>query len=108
MGVDAGVGAALLCETGVAASKVANFTDRGVCDELDPSPSLDFLGRCITSSLSSIFRRSCRFLVGGVYGSPLTADPSNASALFSLDFAPDVSRGVVDTLTELELPDVAC
>ena len=49
MGVDVGVGAALLCETGVVVSDVANLTDRGVVEELDPSPSLDFFGRCITS-----------------------------------------------------------
>ena len=49
MGVDVGVGAALLFETGVVVSDVANLTARGVVDELDPSPSLDFFGRCITS-----------------------------------------------------------
>ena len=66
MGVDVGVGAALLFETGVVVSDVANLTARGVVDELDPSPSLDFFGRCITSWLISIFRRSCRLFVGVV------------------------------------------
>ena len=49
MGVDAGVGAALLFETGVVAYEVANLTDLGVVDELDFSSSLDFLERRITS-----------------------------------------------------------
>jgi hypothetical protein len=86
MGVDAGVGAALLCETGVVASDVANLTDRGVVEELDFSSSLDFLVRRITSFLILICRTIFVLLVGGVCGSLLTLDPSNASALFSVDF----------------------
>ena len=50
MGVDVGVGAALLCETGVASLEAANLTNRGVVDELDFSSSLVFFVRCITSS----------------------------------------------------------
>jgi hypothetical protein len=49
MGVDVGVGATLLFESGVVASDVANLTDLGVVDELDFSSSLDFFWRCITS-----------------------------------------------------------
>jgi hypothetical protein len=55
MGVDVGVGAALLCETGVVVPKFAKLTDRGVVedrgviDELDFSSSLDFFERRITS-----------------------------------------------------------
>jgi hypothetical protein len=45
MGVDAGVGAALLCESGGVVSEVVNLTDRGVVDELDLSSSLDFIWR---------------------------------------------------------------
>ena len=108
MGVDVGVGAVLLCETGVVASEVVIRTDRGVVDELDFSSSLDFFGRCITSFFILICRTSFVLLVGGVCGSPLTLDPSNASSFLPLDFAPDVTRGVVGALTEPELPDVAC
>ena len=108
MGVDAGVGATLLCETGVVASDVANLTDRGVVEELDFSSSLDFLVRRITSFFILICRTIFVLLVGGVCGSPLTLDPSNANAFFSFDFVPDARRGVVGALTEPELPDVAC
>ena len=66
MGVDVGVGAALLRESGVVVSKVANLTARGVCDELDPSPSLDFFGRCITSAFIGICRTSFALLIGVV------------------------------------------
>jgi hypothetical protein len=67
MGVDVGVGAALLCETGVASLEAANLTNRGVVDELDFSSSLDFFGRFITSSFFiSIFRTSFALLIGVV------------------------------------------
>ena len=67
MGVDVGVGAGLLFETGVAVTDVANLTDRGVVDEFDFSSSLDFFGRCITSSFFiSIFRSSFALLIGVV------------------------------------------
>ena len=45
MGVDVGVGAALLCESGGVVFESVKLTDRGVVDELDPSPSLDFIWR---------------------------------------------------------------
>ena len=108
IGVDVGVGAALLYETGVVASEVANLTDRGVFDVLDFSSSLDFLGRCITSSLFIlIFRTSFVLLVGGVCGSPLIVERSNGSAPFSEDFVPEARRGVVAPLGGPELADVA-
>ena len=66
MGVDAGVGAVLLCETGVVASEVANLTDLGVVDELDLSSSMDFFGRCITSAFIGICRMSFALLIGVV------------------------------------------
>jgi len=40
VGVDVGVGAALLFETGVASLEAENLTDRGVVDALDFSSSL--------------------------------------------------------------------
>jgi hypothetical protein len=66
MGVDAGVGAVLLCETGVLASKVSNLTDRGVVDEFEFSSSMDFIGRCITSAFIGTCRTSFALLIGGV------------------------------------------
>jgi hypothetical protein len=66
MGVDVGVGAVLLCETGVVASKVSNLTDLGVVDELDLSSSMDFFGRCITSAFIGICRMSFALLIGVV------------------------------------------
>ena len=66
IGVDAGVGAALLFETGVVESEVANLTDRGVVDELDFSSSLDFLGRRITSVFILICRTGFALLIGVV------------------------------------------
>jgi len=108
MGVDAGVGAALLFETGVMVSGVANLTDRGVVDEFEFSSSMDFFELRITSFFILICRTSFVLLVGGVCGSHLTLVLSNASASFSADFGPDANRGVVGALTELELPDAAC
>ena len=66
MGVDVGVGAALLFETEVVESEVANLTDRGVVDELDFSSSLDFLGRGITSVFILICRTGFALLIGVV------------------------------------------
>ena len=66
MGVDVGVGAALLCETGVASLEAANLTNRGVVDELEFSLSLDFFERCITASFIGICRTSFALLIGVV------------------------------------------
>ena len=72
-------------------------------DELEFSLSLDFFERCITASFIGICRTSFALLIGGVLGSPLTLDPSNATSSFSVDFVPDFKRGVVGALTEWEL-----
>ena len=66
MGVDVGVGATLLCETGVLVSDVVNLTDRGVVDELDFSSSLDFLERRIISVFILICRTGFALLIGVV------------------------------------------
>ena len=66
MGVDVGVGAALLCESVGVVSDVANLNDRGVVDELDLSSSLGVFGRCFTSAVFGICRASFALLIGGV------------------------------------------
>ena len=66
MGVDVGVGATLLCETGVLVSDVVNLTDRGVVHELDFSSSLDFLERRIISVFILICRTGFALLIGVV------------------------------------------
>jgi hypothetical protein len=101
IGVDVGVGAALLFETGVVAPGVSNLTDRGVVDELDLSSSVDFFDRLTCFSWMRGDFANTRRVRGGVCVSIGTADTSTATGLFSVDFCACTRRGESDVFSEL-------